>query len=275
MKGIIRQLVIILALFVNVNFLLAQRVSQVSVKQEDNVVKIFYHLDRPADISVYVSTDGGRSFTILNKVSGDVGKTVGPGNKMIVWDVLAEMDKLVGDDIQFKVRVDCNAEYRWKTIQRKRLCTFFTVDVSYSFLPQWAYGFTIGQSRIVGWFVTFESNFNFKGIYHPFEANSTYELLDNRTIRLSAQAGLVVRPCRPVAMLFGVGYGYRTLTYKTSDDEWFAYPKRTFQGIDASFGLLFDIKGFALSAEAVTTNFKTIEVRAGIGFCIPHKLSKS
>ena len=255
----------------------AQTVTNVTAVQVGKTIEIAYDLDKAADITVYMSTSGGTTYRELRKVSGDVGKTVGPGHKTAEWDVLEEVGELTGDNIVFMVRVNGNAEARWRKKQRQEAIkampysTFFTVNVAYSPMPQWSYGFKIGQVKVIGWYVSAMSNFHFKGIYHPFKEGQNYGLSDCKTARLSVQAGLAVRPWKPMTLLFGVGYGYRTLTYKTTDNEWYSYPKRTYQGVDASFGFLFDIKGFALSAEAVTTNFKTIEAKVGVGFCLPNK----
>lgn len=253
---------------------IAQTVTNVTATQVGKSIEITYDLDKAADITVYMSTSGGKTYRELHKVSGDVGKTVGPGHNRIIWDALEEVEELVGDDIVFMVRVDANAEQQWRRQKRRESLvnsTFLTANVAYSPQPQWSYGFKVGQVKVWGWYFSAMSNFNFRGMYHPFETEQTYGLSDCKTIRLSAQAGLVYRPWKPVSLLLGVGYGYRTLTYKTVDGEWFAYPKRTFHGVDASLGVLFDIKGFALSAEAVTTNFQTIEARVGVGFCLPNK----
>jgi formylglycine-generating enzyme required for sulfatase activity len=65
---------------------------------------VSYDLDKRADITLFVSTNGGDTYTQLYHVSGDVGKDVSAGHKTIVWDVLAEQEKLVGENIVFKVR---------------------------------------------------------------------------------------------------------------------------------------------------------------------------
>lgn len=252
----------------------AQTVSNVTAVQVDKTIHISYSLDKAADISVYVSTNGGNSYHEMKKVSGDVGKTIGPGQKKIVWDVLAEMEELVGDDIVFLVRVDANAEKQWKRKCKAEMPynTFFTLNLAYSPLPQWSYGFKVGQAKNVGWFISAMTNFHYKGMYKPLADGDFYQFNGmQKTARLSAQAGLVVRPCKPLYMLFGIGYGYRTLTLQTIDQHWYSYPARTYHGVDVSLGLLFDIKHFALSAEVVTTNFKTIEAKVGLGFCLPNK----
>lgn len=81
----------------------AQTVTGVDANQVGKTIEITYHLDRTADISVDYSTDGGRTYTTLRHVSGDVGMSVTPGHKTITWDVLSEVDKFVGDNICFRV----------------------------------------------------------------------------------------------------------------------------------------------------------------------------
>ena len=283
----------------------AQNVSNVNATQAGQTIHITYDLDRAADISVFVSTDGGGTYTKLVSVSGDVGKTVGPGHKTIVWDVHSDMEDFVSDDIRFKVQVEANAETEWRKLQRPQTqeekapveekrpkrektvmpySTLFTLNMAYSPLPQWSFGFKAGGVKKVGWYVNLMTNFNFAGWGNSFYNGQSYYLTgESKTIRFSAQAGFVYRPHKIVSLLFGVGYGYRALTYKTNVydngsylySEWRTYPDRTYNGVDVSLGLLFDIKGFALSAEAVTTNFQTFEMRFGMGFCLPHKKSNN
>ncbi len=256
----------------------AQTVSNVTAEQVGKTIHIHYDLDRAADISVYLSTNGGRSYRELHQVSGDVGLTVGPGHNTIVWDVMEEVEELIGDDIVFMVRVDGNAEARWRKKQRveyltdRSLCTFATLNAAYSPLPQWSYGFKVGQVKIVGWYVSAMTNFHFKGMYHPFEEGSFYDLTGrDRTARFSVEAGFVYRPIRPFSIIVGVGYGYRAYLLNTVDEKWYSYPQRTYSGVNTSLGLKFDIKGFVLTTEVSTLNFKTLEGRVGLGFSITKK----
>lgn len=279
MKRIVRHY-IVLALVACSGTVVAQNVSNINAVQTGKIIEITYDLDKAADISVYMSVNGGETYRGLRQVSGDVGKTVGPGHKTIVWDVLSEVEELIGDSIVFMVRVDADAEAEWRKIQRKEakkampFNTFFTLNAAYSPQPHWSVGFKVGQVKNVGWFVSLMSNFHFKGWGNSFYEGSDYWLTNCKSSRLSAQVGFVYRPCKPMSLLFGVGYGYRSLTYKDVDNVWYSYPKRTYQGIDVSFGFLFDIKSVAFSAEAVTTNFRTIEARVGIGYCLPDKKQK-
>ncbi len=82
----------------------AQNVSNADFYQDGKNVVITYSLDQAADVSVQVSTDGGVTFSApLRYVSGNVGKNVQAGNNRIVWDVLSEYDKLVGEQFQFLI----------------------------------------------------------------------------------------------------------------------------------------------------------------------------
>lgn len=84
----------------------AQTVSNVITEQQGNDLLIFYTLEakESCEISLYVSTDGGRTWQgPLLKVTGDVGKKIAAGKKHLRWTVLEERESLVGNQIQFKV----------------------------------------------------------------------------------------------------------------------------------------------------------------------------
>lgn len=148
--------------------------------------------------------------------------------------------------------------------------TFFTLNGSYGLTPFWSAGFKVGQMRVAGWYVSCMSNFMFKGAFQPFEKNKYYNLTGvSKVSRISIMAGTVVRVARPVAIHIGVGFGYFAQTLEVADGSWRSLPERTYLGADAALGLAFHLKGFMLSVEAVTTNFKTMELKAGIGFALP------
>ena len=82
----------------------AQNVSNVIATQVGKTIEVSYDLDQAADISLHLSTDGGKTFRHLHQVSGAVGKTVSSGHNTIVWNVMTELGELMGDDIVFKVK---------------------------------------------------------------------------------------------------------------------------------------------------------------------------
>ncbi len=100
-----RLIIYIILLCASVGITQAQNVGSVSFYQEGKNVIVTYYLDKSA-VAVFLtySEDGGRTFSApLKYVSGDVGKNISPGYKRIVWDVLKECDKLVGNRIVFQV----------------------------------------------------------------------------------------------------------------------------------------------------------------------------
>ena len=157
---------------------------------------------------------------------------------------------------------------------------FFTLNASYLSMPQWSYGFKVGTMRVVGWYFSFMTNFQYKGAFSSFQPNQHYVLTGaSKTTYLGGEVGLVVRPCRLLSIHIGAGFGYRALKFE-SDQGWHSYPKRTYYGPTAAAGLMFHVKNIALSAEATGMAYNlnplnemhyALGVRLGVGFCIPYK----
>lgn len=99
-----KELLILFYIFMLIIRTSAQTVSNVTVEQVDKTIRVSYDLDKQAEISLHLSIDGGKTYTELHKLSGDVGKNVAEGHKTIVWDVLAEREKLVEENVVFLVR---------------------------------------------------------------------------------------------------------------------------------------------------------------------------
>jgi uncharacterized protein (TIGR02145 family) len=92
----------------------AQKLSDAESRRINNNIIVSYHLETtsPCLISLYVSTDGGSSWTgPLKKVKGDVGNNILGGNNKIEWSVLEEFNDFIGDNIKFQVRVENNLEF--------------------------------------------------------------------------------------------------------------------------------------------------------------------
>ncbi len=112
--------IILVFLCVFVANVMAQNATNVEARQEGNLAVITYTLDKTADVTVQVSTDGGRTFSApLTKVTGDVGRGVWAGNNRIVWDILAERNRLVGANIVFRVNAISSKNAKKKTRQSK------------------------------------------------------------------------------------------------------------------------------------------------------------
>ena len=101
-----RKLMISVVLCLLVMTATAQNVTNVRFEQEGKMVKIYYDLSEEADVSIYLSTDGGNTYesSPLGHLSGHAGDGVAAGaSRCAVWDVLADREKLQGSDVRFKI----------------------------------------------------------------------------------------------------------------------------------------------------------------------------
>jgi len=125
----------------------SQNVTNVESKQAGNKIEITYYLDKQADIEIQLSEDGGRTFTKITKVSGDIGKNISAGYKKIIWDVLAERDNLQGNNVVFKVKPSAASVLingvRWATCNVDAPGTFTAKPEDAGMFYQW--------NRNIGW----------------------------------------------------------------------------------------------------------------------------
>ena len=139
-----------------------------------------------------------------------------------------------------------------------------------------SYGLTVGSVKEAGWFVSVMSNFNFgkadadsdgdgfvNGIYPAYTTS--------KDSRLSIIGGVVIKLDGPVCMRIGAGYGKKEKLWNTEGGKLVKYGGESYSGVDTSLGLQLNIKGLTVSLDAVTTNFKTLEAKIGIGCCIRKK----
>lgn len=160
------------------------------------------------------------------------------------------------------------------------LTTFFTLNTTYTAMPQWSFGFKIGTVKRFGWYLSAMTNFNYKGAFSTFSPNVHYVLTGvSKTTYLEGQLGLVVRPHDLFSLHIGAGFGYRTLNFE-SDQGWHNFPKRNYYGPTASLGVMFHVWHLAFSAEAtgMMYNLNPINevrcawgVRMGVGLSFPMK----
>ena len=178
------------------------------------------------------------------------------------------------------------AERQGKANKRKAflnaypLTTFFTLNTTYTAMPQWSFGFKIGTVKRFGWYLSAMTNFNYKGAFSSFSPNVHYILTGvSKTTYLEGQLGLVVRPLELFSLHVGAGFGFRTLNFE-SDQGWHNFPKRNYYGPTASLGVMFHVWHLALSTDAtgMVYNLNPINevrcawgVRMGVGLCFPIK----
>ena len=222
------------------------------------------------------------------KAAADAAKKA--KQERIAAEKAAEQQRIAAEKAAEQQRVAAEKKARQEEQQRKvqhrrdslralPWQTFFTVNAACSGLPQLSYGFKIGQVQFVGWYFSAMTNFHFKGAFTPFEEGRYVLTGRQNTTRLSATAGLVALPCKPMSIHIGAGFGYRSLNIET-ESGWRSMPKRTAYGPEVALGLMFHIKGFVISAEGIYTYdlngsdlkwSSGLEGKLGIGFCLPNK----
>ena len=243
----------------------------VKVEQTSDAIVISYDLPRAADfVRLYVSTDGGKNFRgPMGKVSGDVKDVSAGFDRRVEWKVLEEFatDSFEEDDVRFKLSVVFKEKWPKET--------FVTLNGAYSFAPQASLGFSVGQVKHFGWFVSVMSNGGFSGFAPDGDCNDEgytpdgYKMMftgEKAKTRLSVIGGMVMRVAGPLCIRVGAGYGNRTLLWKTLDGALYRNTDNSVSGIDLSAGIQLNLKGFVLSVEAVTTQFRTMEGKIGVGY---------
>ena len=144
---------------------------------------------------------------------------------------------------------------------------FVTLNAAYSVAPQLSYGISFGSVKKVGWYLSAMSNFDFTGfdvIDTPFDKVAITG--NSKTTRLSITGGLMMRLGEPVYLKLGAGYGMRIRAAETLNGQYVKYLANTYEGIEATAGVMLRLGGLAISLDAVTTNFQMMEMKVGVGF---------
>ena len=236
----------------------------------------------------------GRLITISTDQNGDVvmvdGERVGTSPVSVdlpegKHSIHAQRDKKYADkDIEVlkeggetSYRLVLHGETAMHYVQRG--VNFATLNFAYSLAPQLSYGFCIGSVKTLGWFVTGMSNFAFEAMGYDATCDAQ-GLVDGEypdyngtssTTRISLMGGLMVGTGSPVCFRIGAGYGSRVRSLQTKSGKHVKVGADSQIGVDATAGVQVNLKGFTLSVDAVTTNFKTLEAKVGLGYCWKRK----
>ncbi|MCF8378814.1 MAG: formylglycine-generating enzyme family protein [Bacteroidales bacterium] len=102
---------LVVFLFLTPAICFTQSISNIRAVQKGDFIIVnydfnYYNQLESFEIELYVSTDGGRTFSgPLQKVSGDVGAKIYSGsNRQITWRVLEEFQDLFSNEIVFEIR---------------------------------------------------------------------------------------------------------------------------------------------------------------------------
>ena len=142
---------------------------------------------------------------------------------------------------------------------------FITLNWAYTSSPQHSFGITFGSLKGAGWFASLMSGLDFRGL----AAGKTEEVVEltgeSASSRLSVIGGLIFKMGGPVCGKIGAGFGMRTKCWEATDGNWYKNSVNSTAGIDLTAGLQLNLKHATFSVDMVTLNFRTIELKLGIG----------
>lgn len=146
--------------------LMAQKATNVQSYQRDKNIVITYYLNKEANIDLFVSTDGGKTYSeALRHVSGDVGKQISAGYKTIVWNVLAEQTNLIGKNIVFKVEATpCNTINGHEYVDLGLSVKWATCNVGATKPEELGEYYAFGETRTKQTFTEDNYTFNIDGL---------------------------------------------------------------------------------------------------------------
>ena len=192
----------------------------------------------------------------------------------------AEQERIAAEKAAEKAAHQAEVQERLAAIPS---VVFFTVNAEIWNQPQWAMGFKVGTMKNVGWYVGVMTNFNYRGMFKPFEEGNHYVLTGkSKSSFLELTAGVTARRYQPVTFLCGVGFAFRSYNLQTDTGKWFRYNRANHIGPVLNVGFMFHIKQFAISLEGTSlfnlnmSNSQRVAFggNLGIGFAIPYKNNK-
>ena len=267
-----------MCLFMGLQMAVAQdHVTNIRAKQEDKMVTIKYDLNVRSDVKLLISIDDGQHYTDTMKVTGMVNKIIPAGkNKIIRWQAFKDLGYGDYPEIRFKFVTE-----EKQLVVKKRIpnISFVTLNGGYTNTGNPSVGLTYGQVEKFGWFATIMSGFHFAGLAPAAVSDAEgfvgedlpfYKDEYARTV-LSIMGGGVMRLNDAMYLKVGLGFGNRSLSWKTLDDRWVRNGGYSAVGVDVSAGMLFNFGGFVLSLDAVTTNFQIFEGRIGLGYSFENR----
>ena len=255
-----------------------EHVTNIRAQQQDKMVTIKYDLKVRSQVNLLISIDDGEHYTDTMKLTGMVNKIVPPGkNKFIRWQAF----KYLGYGDYPLIRFKFITEEKPLTKQpakksKNNMKTFATIDGSYGSTGIPMVGFTFGQYKKYGWFVSLMTGLDFQYtgyqvVDHCQEDGYIGTILPfyndcSKSSAVSGMVGGIIGLTDKVFTKVGLGYGMRSVAWELWEGDYVTNDGFSAHGVDAGVGLLFDINRFVVTLDAVTTNFRLFEARLGFGF---------
>ena len=275
-----RYLLAAILLIIGVQTLMAQEnVSNIHAVQNDKMVTITYDLKTKSEVRLLISIDDGQNYTDTMKVTGYINRVVPAGkNRTIRWQAFNDLGYGDYPEIRFKF-VTKESQPQTPKVTRIPKITFITLNGAYTNTQNPSIGFTFGQVQKFGWLASVMSGFHFGGLFPAATSNAEGFVGEDLPFykdeyahtALSIMGGGVMRLNDMMYLKAGVGFGNRSLSWKTLDDRWVRNGGYSAVGVDVSAGMMFRFGGFVLSLDAVTTNFKIFEGKIGLGYSFENR----
>jgi hypothetical protein len=261
-------------------FLKAQVIQDVRSEVKDEKILVHYvirygSLTDYFSVSLYVSSDGGKTFTgPLREVKGDAGEGIRKGAKTIVWDALKEMP-FIEDTLTFRVRAVK------QPVKKKFFVTLEGNTITWLGLRAGMLGKTGFYAEIRGNPDAFKkSSFTCNnGILTDYNVPGYYSFTGkNGYSAFSVLGGITWQAVPNLFFYYGVGYGKENylvqinqFSYGNSTAFGKAYAKYTgycTSGFEIDLGLIYRVKWFLVSAGATNLSYGSSNLfnwTAGIG----------
>ena len=273
-----RGLLIATLLLLGAQVAMAQdHVTNIRASQDDKMVVIKYDLSVRSQVNLLISIDDGEHYTDTMKVTGMVNKIVPQGkNKIIRWQAFKDLGYGDYPEIRFKFVTEEKQPVKIKRIPK---ITFITLNGALTNTQNPSVGLTFGQVEKFGWFASVMSGFKFAGLSPAAVSDADGFVGEDLPFykdeyahtALSVMGGGVMRLNDAMYLKAGLGFGNRSLSWKTLDDRWVRNGGYSAVGVDVSAGMMFNFGGFVLSLDVVTTNFKIFEGKIGFGYCFENR----
>jgi len=269
----------LLILFIFIMPVMAQSVTNVQVRLENNKVVVDYALQggkfyNHYTISLFVSLDDGSTFQgPLKEVNGAVGKNIRRGRHSISWDAMKELP-VADKGFVFDVRAEVFED------DMKR--SFF---IAYSGNTITPLGLKVGMLGKLGWYAEFRASmspFNSatyvvkdgefrdydKPGYYAFNGKDGYSAF-------SAVAGITYQAARQFYLYAGAGYGKEEFHWQIDDytyepeektgESWVKDDATSVAGFELDAGGILRFNKFLITAGGSTINGKVFNWTAGLG----------
>lgn len=262
-----------------------ENVTNIRAVQKDKMVEIRYDLKVRSEVKVLVSLDDGATYTDTMTMTGYVNKIVQQGkNLLIKWQAFKNLGYGDYPEIRFKfitkekplqnTKTKKSRGYSGGRNNRIDKFSFVTLNGAYTNTELTSVGLTYGQVKKYGWFVSVMSGFNFAGLAPADKCDAdgfvdgTLPFYKDESAKtaLSIMGGGIIRINNNTYARAGLGFGNRSISWKTLDDKWVRNKGYSAVGVDFSLGAMFKFGKFIISLDGVTTNFSIYEGKLGIGY---------